>query len=128
MCRIMEIHVLEIHGFIVSSRKKQGAIQHRIGLANNASGVVFAIYLISVHLRTDLRTDLRNIREDPGSFREEKREGGNRLSKNPQSGKIREVSRKRNGERREHRKSRFCSVSIRSPAPDVPNPEHVSTS
>ena len=47
------------------------------------------------------------IREDPGSFREEKRGGRNRLSKNPQSGKIREVSGKRNGKRCEHCKSCF---------------------
>ena len=61
------------------------------------------------------------IREDPGSFREEKREERNRLSKNPQSGKIREVSGKRNGKRCEHCKSRFQSISIRVPtAPDFP--------
>ena len=47
------------------------------------------------------------IREDPGSFREEKREGRNRLSKNPQSGKIREVSGKVSGKGCEHCKSRF---------------------
>ena len=47
------------------------------------------------------------VREDPGRFREEKREERNRLSKNPQSGKIREDSGKRNGKRCEHCKSRF---------------------
>ena len=47
------------------------------------------------------------IREDPGSFREEKREERNRLSKNPQSGKIREDSGKVSGKRCEHCKSRF---------------------
>jgi hypothetical protein len=43
------------------------------------------------------------VREDPGSFREEKREEKTvevpLLSKKPQSGKIREVSGKRNGKR-----------------------------
>ena len=43
------------------------------------------------------------VREDPGSFREDKREGETAkkqfLSKTPQSGKIREVSGKRNGKR-----------------------------
>ena len=60
------------------------------------------------------------IREDPGSFREEKREGRNRLSKNPQSGKIREDSGKVSGKRCEHCKSRFCSVSIRFPSTRFP--------
>ena len=46
-------------------------------------------------------------RHNPGSFREEKREGRNRLSKNPQSGKIREVSGKVSGKGCEHCKSRF---------------------
>ena len=54
------------------------------------------------------------IREDPGSFREEKREERNRLSKNPQSGKIREASGKVSGKRCEHCKSRFHCVSTRS--------------
>ena len=44
---------------------------------------------------------------NPGSFREEKREERNRLSKNPQSGKIREDSGKVSGKRCEHCKSRF---------------------
>ena len=43
------------------------------------------------------------VREDPGSFREDKREGETAkkqfLSKTPQSRKIREVSGKRNGRR-----------------------------
>ena len=60
------------------------------------------------------------IREDPGSFREEKREGRNRLSKNPQSGKIWEVSGQRIGKRCEHCKSRFCSVSIHFPSTRFP--------
>ena len=60
------------------------------------------------------------VREDPGSFREEKREDRNRLSKNPQSGKIREASGKVSGKRCEHCRSRFCSVSIRFPSTRFP--------
>ena len=60
------------------------------------------------------------IREDPGSFREEKREGRNRLSKNPQSGKIREDSGKASGNRCEHCKSRFEFVSSRFPSTRFP--------
>ena len=74
-----------------------------------------------IHYHTSLvEMQKAAIREDPGSFREEKREERNRLSKKPQSGKIREASGKVSGKRREHSKFRFCSVSIRFPSTRFP--------
>ena len=57
------------------------------------------------------------VREDPGSFREDKREGETAkkqfLSKTPQSGKIREVSGKRNGKEKRPRNCFFQNTAIR---------------
>ena len=70
-------------------------------------GVINYWFLLGTRNWIHYRTFLMELQkaaslEDPGSFREEKREGRNRLSKNLQFGKFQEDSGKVSGKRCEH--------------------------
>ena len=72
------------------------------------------------------------ILEGPGRFREGKREGRNRLSKKPQSGKVREGSGKVSGKGVSLPQATFLTVSGGLPlplftGPDFPKSIHVFT-
>ena len=68
------------------------------------------------------------IREGPGRFREGKREGRNRLSKKPQSGKVREGSGKVSGKGGSLPQAPFLTVSGGLPLPFVTGPDSLNRS